>query len=67
MWIHLRRALARGWAMVRERAIALGSRVSPNGERHAEACRNDVRARFWAGVHEGQREAETNSAKRNAT
>ena len=47
MWKHLRSILARIW------------RRSQNGRGERQAAK--TRARFWAEVREGQREAETHS------
>ena len=65
MWLYLRLAVIRCCTMAWRRAIALVGRMSPNGARHEEDTRADARARFWAGVQEGQREAESNCAERN--
>jgi hypothetical protein len=67
MWTHLRLAAIRGWAALRQRGIALVGRLSPNTVPHEEHCRNDARARFWAGVQEGRREAEANCEKRRSS
>jgi len=66
MWTHLRLAVIRRCAMAWRRGIALVGHMSPNGARHEEDSRTDARARFWAGVQQGQRESESNCAERNA-
>jgi len=65
MWINLRLAVIRRCMMAWRRAVALVGRVSPNGARHEEDSRADARARFWASVQEGRREAEGTCAERN--
>ena len=67
MWTHLRLAVIRGCTVAWQRGIAMVSRMSPNDSRREEDSRTDARARFWDGVEEGRREAESNCARRNAT
>jgi hypothetical protein len=67
MWNHLRLAVIRGCTTAWQRTIALVSRMSPDAARHEEDNRTDARARFWAGVQEGRREAESNCARRDPT
>jgi len=64
MWSRLRRAATRGYAAMRERAAGWASRASPRDVRHEDDHGTDARARFWAGVREGQREAEANCTRR---
>jgi len=65
MWNHLCLAAIRGCTTLWQRAIGLVGLASPRGVRDEEDSRADARARFWAGVREGQREAEANRARRN--
>jgi len=67
MWTHLVLAVIRRCTMAWRLGIALVARMSPSGARHEEDSRADARARFWAGVQEGRREAESNCVERNAT
>ncbi len=39
---------------------------TPKGPRHEEVRGTDARARFWADVQEGRREAEANSGRRDS-
>jgi hypothetical protein len=66
MWKHLLSALACLWGALWRR---IGKLKGPfdhtvaDGERSERALRLEVRARFWAAVREGQREAEANSRR----
>ena len=68
MWNHLRLAVIRNCATLRRRVSGLVGRASPAEAGYAAGNATDVRARFWAGVREGQREAELNldRARRDA-
>jgi len=68
MWNHLRLAAIRNCANLWRRVTGRVGRASPPEAGYAAGNATDVRARFWAGVREGQREAELNltRARRDA-
>jgi hypothetical protein len=63
MLSHLGQSVIRGWGKLRERVTRF---VFPEEERREDPRPTGERARFWAGVREGQREAETRCAARDA-
>lgn len=65
MWNHLRLAVIRNCATLWRRVTGLVGRASPAEAAYTAGNADDVRARFWAGVREGQREAELNRTRRD--
>lgn len=61
MWSHLRLAVIRNCTTLWQRVTGLGA---PAEAGYAAGSATDVRARFWAGVREGQREAELNRTRK---
>jgi hypothetical protein len=62
MWDYLRRLLAHLWQRMGSVREALGRRAAEE-DPIEEELQTEARARFWAAVREGQREAEANSRR----
>ena len=61
MWSDLRLAVIRKFVALWRRVTGL---AAPAEAGYAAGSATDVRARFWAGVREGQREAELNRTRK---
>jgi hypothetical protein len=64
MWSHLRLAVIRSCVTLWRRVTGLVGFAAPAEAGYEAGSATDVRARFWAGVREGQREAELNRTRK---
>ena len=64
MWSRLRSAVIRNCAALWRRVTGLVGLTDPAEAGYEAGGTTDARARFWAGVREGQREAELNRTRK---